>query len=1093
MNEGKNEENITLTIPIIKAESETQTSGQLVPKIPSTSNFTETEMESEQKQNMSIRKRRNLSKNRTQAARQREKTPEPGRTPIHEDTTTSDDEDNLPQRNSREIEADSTYEEMKRLVQQKASVKDPVYDLDTDEVLEARALAANERRRRSISPFALPDKIEEESKLERKGSFIDPTNKLLSTNYTINLKDEDKHRRNSLSMETPQENRSSMSPPTPKNTSSKDNEFTYPATPKKLEEIVYPDEKKQDDKHKKLKTPVKNEEVFTFDDKDIKASMKASTPKAPETPVVPGELVTKVIQVERTPSKKLTADKKPVVEVRERVVRTPSRKMSSDVKPIIVRQPVSKPKEDQQTKVPPVKPARSKSATRFGSKTSESEMSEDQAKQQKSNTLESRRKVVPTPRRFMKNRSPRAKRSQSANRVEPIQVVDRSGMGMSQTSREIIELMQIARARSLSIPKDDPRLPSEYKDYNKNLRTPTKTPSTPRHSRGISCPKTIQIISDKEILSGLTTNQRIDIEHEKRSRQSSGYIDASQSEYTSSCYSTSPSENEYDFDLSERTAELTHKLNILSQNSDDRKTLSNILLANDNFDQPKAENQIIQKPTLRKRSLIDSQVDDNEKIKAEPQLAQKHTLRKRSLIDNKKETSPAEVDNSIKPITEDNKKQVKSKWKIIQNWQQFKQEHSAECKKIRLLRNRCISDLILLIIMCGLGGMMFRALEGSFENAYKCGTRGVKRDFIESLWRGSHYMREEDWKSMARKKLYEFENQLHTAHEAGVTSYSGQKSWNFMNSFVYCLTLITTIGYGHIAPKTRYGQAATIVYAIIGIPLFLIILADFGKLFTRIIKFFWAFIRRFYYTRSCRKVRRTAPMQEVMKGLNIVYEVVRRPSQIFNEDEIHSHPNGENGDDADKKDEQPPAIEAKPSDVPPPLPPKPGTVPDVDVETDLGTPAPSVFEIDDEFNLPVSVAVFILIVYIFIGAVCYSMWETWDFFKSFYFVFISMSTIGLGDVVPDHPMFMMSSILYLIFGLAFTSMCINVVQVKLTDTFKHASAKLGATIGLQVSDEDGSLVATTPVPVEIVPVHKPRNELQSQESKSKEENDQKNR
>lgn len=68
-------------------------------------------------------------------------------------------------------------------------------------------------------------------------------------------------------------------------------------------------------------------------------------------------------------------------------------------------------------------------------------------------------------------------------------------------------------------------------------------------------------------------------------------------------------------------------------------------------------------------------------------------------------------------------------------------------------------------------------------------------------------------------------------------------------------------GYGHIAPKTTYGRVATIIYAIIGIPLFLIVLADFGKLFTRIIKFFWAFIRRFYYTRSCRKVRRTVPVQ----------------------------------------------------------------------------------------------------------------------------------------------------------------------------------------------------------------------------------------
>lgn len=224
-----------------------------------------------------------------------------------------------------------------------------------------------------------------------------------------------------------------------------------------------------------------------------------------------------------------------------------------------------------------------------------------------------------------------------------------------------------------------------------------------------------------------------------------------------------------------------------------------------------------------------------------------------------------------------------------------------------------------------------------------------------------------------------------------------------------------------------------------------------------------------------------------MKGLNIVYDVVRRPSQIFSEEDMEDKP------------DSPPPVERKPSDVPPPLPPKPGqTVRDIENDTEPDTPAPSLFEIDDEFNLPISVAIFILVVYIIIGAVGYNMWEKWNFFESFYFVFISMSTIGLGDLVPDHPMFMMASILYLVFGLALTSMCINVVQVKLSDTFKQASAKLGATIGLKVSEEDGSLVPITPQPTEIVPVHKPKSEIEDKTKESKEnketnENDPKNR
>lgn len=210
-----------------------------------------------------------------------------------------------------------------------------------------------------------------------------------------------------------------------------------------------------------------------------------------------------------------------------------------------------------------------------------------------------------------------------------------------------------------------------------------------------------------------------------------------------------------------------------------------------------------------------------------------------------------------------------------------------------------------------------------------------------------------------------------------------------------------------------------------------------------------------------------------MKGFNIVREVVRRPSQLFSEEDLEAK--GEaNGD-------QPPPVERKFSDVPPPLPPKPGTAVEDLIEPE--TPAPSDFKIDEEFNLPISIAIFILVLYIVIGAVIYNLWEHWNFFESFYFVFISMTTIGLGDFVPNHPMFMMLSILYLVFGLALMSMCINVVQVKLSDTFKTASRKIADTVGLQIAEED-SITGSTPAPAtEDVPVHKSKSKSDDEKSK----------
>ncbi|XP_063707753.1 uncharacterized protein LOC134836478 [Culicoides brevitarsis] len=370
-------------------------------------------------------------------------------------------------------------------------------------------------------------------------------------------------------------------------------------------------------------------------------------------------------------------------------------------------------------------------------------------------------------------------------------------------------------------------------------------------------------------------------------------------------------------------------------------------------------------------------------------------------------------------------------------WKQLKAAHPKEVLEIRTSFKRCLCMWIAMLILCGTGGLIFRHLEGNWENMYKCGTKRIRRTFIDDLWKFSQNLREDDWKTKARTTLKQFEEELQIAYDAGVKSYSGITVWSFINSALFCLTVVTTIGYGHIVPKTTAGKALTIVYSIIGVPLFLIILADFGKLLTRIIKFLWAYVRRLYYTGTCKKVRKQSQVQGVMRGINVMYDMARRPSQMVTTLGV-------------MQTQTPTSTESHPPSCDSP------TLPDI--------------EIDDEFNLPISLALSILIIYMLFGAAVYKSWESWSFFDSFYFVFISMSTIGFGDLVPDHPMFMMASIIYLIFGLALTSMCINVVQIKLSDTFRAASAKLGATIGLQPGAETAS-VGAEHTPVELAGVH----------------------
>lgn len=189
----------------------------------------------------------------------------------------------------------------------------------------------------------------------------------------------------------------------------------------------------------------------------------------------------------------------------------------------------------------------------------------------------------------------------------------------------------------------------------------------------------------------------------------------------------------------------------------------------------------------------------------------------------------------------------------------------------------------------------------------------------------------------------------------------------------------------------------------------------------------------------------------MLRGMNIAYEIAtfRRPSMMVKPDiEIAQAAQAASANTPNSNYLAPPSLSETPV-----------------------TPIPPEIEIDDEFNLPVSLAFIILLAYILCGAAVYSTWEKWSFFESCYFVFISMSTIGFGDYVPNHPIYMMASIIYLIFGLSLTSMCINVVQVKLSNSFRQASAKIGATIGLTLAEEEArSSQNLTPIP-ENVSVH----------------------
>ncbi|CAD5224747.1 unnamed protein product [Bursaphelenchus okinawaensis] len=78
---------------------------------------------------------------------------------------------------------------------------------------------------------------------------------------------------------------------------------------------------------------------------------------------------------------------------------------------------------------------------------------------------------------------------------------------------------------------------------------------------------------------------------------------------------------------------------------------------------------------------------------------------------------------------------------------------------------------------------------------------------------------------------------------------------------------------------------------------------------------------------------------------------------------------------------------------------------------------------------PIPLALTILALWIALSAAMFCLWEhEWGYLTSVYFFFVSISTVGLGDVVPTKPDMMLVNFFLILIGLALLSMCINLIQ-----------------------------------------------------------------
>uniref|UniRef100_A0A915JFZ6 Potassium channel domain-containing protein n=1 Tax=Romanomermis culicivorax TaxID=13658 RepID=A0A915JFZ6_ROMCU len=279
--------------------------------------------------------------------------------------------------------------------------------------------------------------------------------------------------------------------------------------------------------------------------------------------------------------------------------------------------------------------------------------------------------------------------------------------------------------------------------------------------------------------------------------------------------------------------------------------------------------------------------------------------------------------------------------------------------------------------------------------------------------------------------------------------------WDFWYSVYFACTIYTTIGYGDIYCSSVPGRLMTMFYALIGIPILLTTLNDLGKSMFKLLLLLVSNINKLqnrFTKNDSKKVAAPRLTGGSLKKISISTPIAG--FQIENADQQHQNVE----------------FNLKTCSLEVPLERNYSGAEDLDLETAPHTDVKKVDDTEDEaadeqreyrHELPVWLALSVTVGWIFGCAALFCIWETrWDYFQSIYFFFISLTTIGLGDVTPDHPKYMIIAYGLVIIGLALVSMCINVIQQKIERLYYQLLEKLLTDYQANLSTGQNQLRAT---------------------------------
>ncbi|XP_034827958.1 potassium channel subfamily K member 15-like [Maniola hyperantus] len=344
----------------------------------------------------------------------------------------------------------------------------------------------------------------------------------------------------------------------------------------------------------------------------------------------------------------------------------------------------------------------------------------------------------------------------------------------------------------------------------------------------------------------------------------------------------------------------------------------------------------------------------------------------------------------------------------------------------------CLAICFLVLTYNLVGGFLFLALEGnsipeetsvaaSKPNLSQSQSGDLRSKTVERLWsitEDLNILYKENWTKLAAKELMDFQKILIKSMQTGEipnisTHYDSiDYRWTFAGSFIYALTLITTIGHGSVTPKSSTGKLVAIAYACIGIPLIMLYLSTIGEALARNFRALYSKLcparlkRGDFHTKADCLSRYSLPGVECRQFV-----------------------------DCDRKDKI--------------------------YERQKRTPFQAALNLDsfsggyhwtcrDHTRVPIVLSLLLIVLYIALGTFVFHTTERWTFVDGCYFSFSSLATIGFGNLKPGLYASTVSAkaediavgvcCIYILVGIVVVAMCFNLIQEDMSSVLRGFTA-----------------------------------------------------